>query len=314
MSYHKFSNLREILNGDLSNKLMEGIESQDYITRDCNCNVRTKINGECIYKSKCRQSIVVYKATCKCCGKFYIGNTQNKVKDRIYAHLNETRLLVRKGIKSDTFASHFASHFLNNDLLCKEVGSVDKSVNEPIKVKKKKGLKKKGIGVGKMKKKKLNDVTKLNDEVEDETDEMGNPMKDVSIGDIRAIVDVDILWKGNPINHMKKFGSINCGLCMRERLAILAAMREDRLNNTNLLINASGELYGTCRHRTRFHRFLRNVTTPPSADEGQSSPEKSEDEGTKSSPNRRKPLGTICANTMCANNLAEKFVLLSEDV
>ena len=101
MSYHKFSNLREIFNGDLTTKLMERIKSQDYRTKSCNCNVRTKVDGQCIYKGQCRKSIVVYKATCKCCGKFYIGNTQNKVKDIMYAHLNETRNLVRKGIKTD---------------------------------------------------------------------------------------------------------------------------------------------------------------------------------------------------------------------
>ena len=167
------------------------------------------------------------------------------------------------------------------------------------------------MGVVKNKKRKLNSGSKLND-VEEGTNEMETPIKDVSVGDIRKIVEVDILWKGNPINHMKKFGTVNCGLCMKERLAILSAMRDDRLNNTKLLINASGELYGACRHRTRFHRFLKNVI-PPSADEGQSSPEKSEDEDTESLPNRQ-PLRALCANTMCAKKLAKKFVLLSEDV
>ena len=118
------------------------------------------------------------------------------------------------------------------------------------------------FGIGKIKKRKLNNGNKLNDEVEDESIERDS-LKEISIGDIRAIIEVDILWKGNPINHMKKFGTINCGLCMRERLAILSAMRKDRLNNTKLLINTSGELYGACRHRTRFHRFLKNVTPPP---------------------------------------------------
>ena len=76
-------------------------------------------------------------------------------------------------------------------------------------------------------------------------------------------MEVDVLWKGNPINHMKKFGTVNCGLCMRERLAILDAMKKDEINNTNLLINSSEELYGTYRHRTHFHRFLKNVIPPP---------------------------------------------------
>lgn len=45
MSYHKFSNLREIFQGDLSRKIMENIHSRDFINRTCNCNKNTKING-----------------------------------------------------------------------------------------------------------------------------------------------------------------------------------------------------------------------------------------------------------------------------
>ena len=75
--------------------------------------------------------MVVYKATCKHSWKFYIGNTQNKVKDRIFTHLDKTRNLINKGVKSDSFASHFANHFINNDSLCKEIGSVSKPVTEP---------------------------------------------------------------------------------------------------------------------------------------------------------------------------------------
>ena len=94
--------------------------------------MRIKVHNQCIYISKYRQSVVVYKATCKCCVKFCIDNTQNKVKDRICAHLNETRNLARKGFKSDSFASHVTSHFITNDpLLCKEIRSVFKSINEP---------------------------------------------------------------------------------------------------------------------------------------------------------------------------------------
>ena len=171
--------------------------------------------------------------------------------------------MVRLGIKSDSFASHFASHFASNKpILCREVGSAPESVNVP-KVPMRRGAKKNKVVSGEKKKRKLNDGIKLNEDGIDECIDEGNPKSKLSIGDIRKIVEVDVLWKGNPINHMKKFGTVNCGLCMRERLAILEAMKRDEINNTNLLINSSGELYGTCRHRTRFHRFLKNVTTPP---------------------------------------------------
>ena len=45
---------------------------------------------------------------------FYIGNTQNKVKDRIKLHLNESKNLIYNASKSDSFARHFASHFNAN--------------------------------------------------------------------------------------------------------------------------------------------------------------------------------------------------------
>ena len=80
MSYHRFSNLREAFQGDLNNKLLKGIGSEDFNDRPCNCNIASKIDGKCIYNSKCRSSIVVYKATCKDCDVFYIGNTQQQLK------------------------------------------------------------------------------------------------------------------------------------------------------------------------------------------------------------------------------------------
>jgi hypothetical protein len=53
---------------------------------------------------------VVYKATCKICDESYIGQTQQKLKDRMGQHLNDMKKLVTKGIKSDSFVSHFTYH------------------------------------------------------------------------------------------------------------------------------------------------------------------------------------------------------------
>ena len=68
MSYHKFSNLNEIFQGDLNNKLMKNITSRDFMDLNCNCNRGSKIDGECICGKECRKSIVVHKATCNDCG------------------------------------------------------------------------------------------------------------------------------------------------------------------------------------------------------------------------------------------------------
>ena len=76
MSYYKFSNLGQILQGDLNFKLIKGVTSLDFESIKCNCNLKTRTNGKCVYVGKCRHSVVVYKASCKTCDKCYIGNTQ----------------------------------------------------------------------------------------------------------------------------------------------------------------------------------------------------------------------------------------------
>ena len=111
MSYHKFPNMGENLQGDLTSKLMEGIESKDFYKLECNCNKNTKENGECIYGGDCWASNVVYKAECRCCGKIYVGNTQQKLKTRMGQHFLETKNLANgNGKTSNSFAKHFAQH------------------------------------------------------------------------------------------------------------------------------------------------------------------------------------------------------------
>ena len=111
MSYHRYPNLRELFQGDLTTKLNEGIDSEDFKTLPCNCRDR-RDNG-CNYGNVCRQSIVVYKVECKMTGKIYIGNTQQKLKTRMQQHFTEVKQLHTKGRKSDSFASHFATQLQN---------------------------------------------------------------------------------------------------------------------------------------------------------------------------------------------------------
>ena len=90
MSYHRFLNIRELLQGDLGSKLSKGIQSLDFATLQCNCRKKTA----CQYDGKCRTPIVVYKATCQKTGKAYIGNTQPFVKKRMQHHVQDVRKLV----------------------------------------------------------------------------------------------------------------------------------------------------------------------------------------------------------------------------
>jgi hypothetical protein len=55
---------------------------------------------------------------------------------------------------------------------------------------------------------------------------------------------------------MKSFGKLNCSLCMQERIEILHTIHQEEWK----IINHSNEIYGACRHKTRFHRFLKEHT------------------------------------------------------
>ena len=78
---------------------------------------------------------------------------------------------------------------------------------------------------------------------------------------------------------MKTFGDDHCMLCMREKIKIYKASNLDKFKKRKRLINSSGEVYGACRHKTRFHRFIKPSTLtlshPQKYDEGCSSPERS---------------------------------------
>ena len=43
---------------------------------------------------------------------------------------------------------------------------------------------------------------------------------------IRDNTSFEILWQGNPLSSSKSFGKLNCNLCMKERLEILKAMKQ----------------------------------------------------------------------------------------
>jgi len=113
MSYHTFTNLREIFQRDLSRKLTVGLTSQDFEPLPCNC--RTSGNRNCGYNNMCRNSTAVYKVKCNNTGKVHIGNTQQKFKNRMQQHFNEVQELVKLGEKSDSCAKHFATQFCNTN-------------------------------------------------------------------------------------------------------------------------------------------------------------------------------------------------------
>ena len=63
---------------------------------------------------------------------------------------------------------------------------------------------------------------------------------------------MEILWKGNIISCVKSIGKRNCELCMKEKMEILNKWE----TNPNTLINSRSEIFGGCRHKPKFHRYL----------------------------------------------------------
>ena len=119
---------------------------------------------------------------------------------------------------------------------------------------------------------------------------------------------MDILWKGNPISCSKSFGKLNCLLCMKERLLILKTPGD---NAEKRLINSNNELYGACRHKSKFHRYTN--TTNSNTDDG-TNPEKgieiSVESPSLSSQGSNQTTGTrmcIFIDTNISNNLDVPF-------
>ena len=62
MSYHKFLNLGQQFQSDLTQKLTKEMKSMDLMELSCNCNAKLKVNGKCMFKGDCRKLIAVYNA------------------------------------------------------------------------------------------------------------------------------------------------------------------------------------------------------------------------------------------------------------
>ena len=84
---------------------------------------------------------------------------------------------------------------------------------------------------------------------------------------LREKMEFSILWQGNPVAVQKSFGTKSCYLCMKERTHILKGM----YSNAHSMINNNSEIYSSCRHKTRFHRFPHNSTGTDESTRGRKS-------------------------------------------
>ena len=113
MSYHRFNNLAELLNGDLAKKIGRVIFSKDLMDIECNCSLPSKANGKCVYEGKWRSIFIIYEGKWCICDAIYIGNTQQNFKKRMDGYFSDLQCLLKNGQKSDSFAAHFVQHFNN---------------------------------------------------------------------------------------------------------------------------------------------------------------------------------------------------------
>ena len=67
---------------------------------------------------------------------------------------------------------------------------------------------------------------------------------------IRKYITFKVVNKLNPIGAMKTFTKQNCNLCIQECLTILKQLRDKCVT----VMNKNLEIYGSCRHKTTFHR------------------------------------------------------------
>jgi hypothetical protein len=110
MSYHRFSNLRELFQGHLNKVLLRNVDSEDLRDRPSNCPGR----GSCRCNNICRKALIVYKVKIPQTGKYYIGATSQTLKKRVARHLQDTRKLLGDGVRSSTRTSHLAQMWQQN--------------------------------------------------------------------------------------------------------------------------------------------------------------------------------------------------------
>ena len=129
-----------------------------------------------------------------------------------------------------------------------------------------------------------------------------NRQTKLTTGEARKDMKVTILWQGKAISSNKTFGTLNCALCMKERLEILKFSKK----TPHLLINSSTEFYGACRHKPRFHRYLTtNCTKIHSTDDEQESLERVTNRDSIDSQNSQNSTYTNCSTNPNTDDVPE---------
>ena len=73
---------------------------------------------------------------------------------------------------------------------------------------------------------------------------------------MKKIMEPSIIWQGDRIQCMKTARTMQCKICMVERLEILERFQ----NNRKMLINDNSDIFSSCKCRAKFHKFTPKVT------------------------------------------------------
>ena len=210
--YSRFPNLEELIQADLRRKLNEGITSDHYGDRACNCSKpnRDMTTGLCVYGGDCRKKCLIYKADCLMCSESYIGSTMDTLKGRMDGHCGDVREFVRTGKRADSFENHFSAHVRRGDLARLLVkNKIEKS------------------------------ITRF------------NRYNAPSRAQIRQMYRVGIIWKAdNGTVIARNFKTDRCRLCCEERWQIYVGnLAEIGGGGDRGIMNENNDYYATCLHR-----------------------------------------------------------------
>ena len=83
----------------------------------------------------------------------------------------------------------------------------------------------------------------------------------VRAADVRKIVNVEVLWKGDPINCSNSFGEVKCKLCMMEKIFIF----KNNCKHPRLILNRGYGIHSecSCRKRKKFHILENRLVNTP---------------------------------------------------
>ena len=73
---------------------------------------------------------------------------------------------------------------------------------------------------------------------------------------MKKIMDPSIIWKCDGIQCMKSSRTMQCKICMVERMKILERFQNDR----KMLINDNSDIYSSCKCKEKFQKFTPKVT------------------------------------------------------